>query len=81
MAQHKTKVTAAPTPQAIGDGASAAGMALVPSTDAVTNGEDEINRTRDYVAQYASRGGPLIDIWVQSTDPGHKANRVWIRRV
>lgn len=35
----------------IGDEAQAAGYALVPNTDIVKLGSQEINRTRDYVAQ------------------------------
>ena len=61
------------------DAAVAAGMEVVASTEAVMNGEDEVNLTRDYVAQYAKRTGPLIDIWVQATAPAHKAGRVWIK--
>jgi len=75
----KTRTTPTPTPQATGDEAVAAGMVTVPGTDPVTNGEDEINKTRDYIALYAKRTGPLIDIWVQPTAPAHKAGRVWIK--
>lgn len=67
------------TPRAIGDGAVAAGMTLVPATEGVTQGDDRINETRDYIALYAARSGPLIDIFVGATDPGHKVGRVWIR--
>jgi len=79
MAEKKTRVTPAPTPQAIGDDAINAGMAVVPSGDPVRNGEDEINLTRDYIAQRAKRTGPQIDIWVQPTAPAHAAGRVWIK--
>lgn len=78
MTPRRSKILA-PTPSAVGDGAVAAGMTLVPSTDSVIDGEDEINRTRDYIAAYAKRSGPLIDIWAQPTDPGHKPGRIWIR--
>lgn len=63
---------------ATGDDAVAAGMALVVGTSLANTLDTEDNLTRDYVAQYAKRTGPLIDIWVQSTAPAHKANRVWI---
>ncbi|HWO51563.1 MAG TPA: hypothetical protein VNN23_08200 [Ornithinibacter sp.] len=66
-------------PRAVGDGAVAAGMAVVAAGAAVTLGDDEINKTRDYIAQYAARSGPLIDLWVQPTEPPHKAGRVWIK--
>ena len=36
---------------AIGDEATAAGYSLVPNTDIVRNGPQEINRTRDYIAE------------------------------
>lgn len=36
---------------AIGDDATSAGFPLVPSLDIVKNGYQEINRTRDFVAQ------------------------------
>jgi len=62
-----------------GDNAAAAGMDIVPGTAQVRLGYDEINKTRDYVAAYATRTGPLIDIWVQATAPAHKAGRVWIK--
>jgi len=68
-----------PSPLAVGDAAVAAGMALVPGTDAVNRGDDEINQTRDYIANYAKRTGPLIDIWVGPTAPAHKAGRIWIK--
>lgn len=35
---------------AVGDLALAAGMAIVPDTDMVGDGYEEINRTRDYLA-------------------------------
>jgi len=54
-------------------------MAVVAAGAAVTLGDDEINKTRDYIAQYAARSGPLIDLWVQPTEPPHKAGRVWIK--
>lgn len=65
---------------AAGGDATAAGMTTVAPTDPVNMGYDEINKSRDYVAQYAKKNGPLIDIWVQSADPGHKAGRLWIKR-
>lgn len=36
---------------AVGDDAKAAGFALVTGSDIIRNGDDEINKTRDYVAQ------------------------------
>lgn len=36
---------------AVGDDATAAGLATVANTDLVKDGATEINRTRDYVAQ------------------------------
>lgn len=77
MARRKDAPT--PTPQAVGDDAVAAGMAIVPPNDPVTRGDDEINLTRDYIAQRAKRTGPGIDIWVQPTAPAHAAGRVWIK--
>lgn len=68
-----------PTPRAIGDDATAAGFPLVPSTGPVTGGDDEINLTRDLIAQQAKRTGPRIDIWVQATAPTHAVGRVWIK--
>lgn len=62
-----------------GDAAIAAGMVIVPGTAQVRLGYDEINKTRDYVATYAQRTGPLIDMWVQATAPAHKAGRIWIK--
>lgn len=62
-----------------GDAAAAAGMDIVPGTAPVRNGYDEINKSRDYVANYARRTGPLIDIWVQPTAPAHVAGRIWIK--
>ena len=62
-----------------GDTAAAAGMAVVPSTAQRSLGYDEINKSRDYVANYAKRTGPQIDIWVQAAAPTHKAGRVWIK--
>lgn len=62
-----------------GDNAAAAGMDIVPGTAQVRLGYDEINKSRDYVAAYASRSGPLIDIYVQSAAPAHKAGRIWIK--
>jgi len=61
-----------------GDAAAAAGMAVVSGTAQVKLGYDEINKSRDYIAQRASRAG--LDIYVQSADPGlpRKAGRVWI---
>jgi hypothetical protein len=66
-------------PRAVGDSAVAAGMALVASTALVSLGDDDENQTRDYIANYAKRTGPLIDIWVQASAPAHKAGRVWIK--
>lgn len=62
-----------------GDAAGNAGMDVVQATAPYGLGYDEINRTRDYVAEYATRTGPLIDVWVQSAAPAHKAGRVWIK--
>jgi hypothetical protein len=36
---------------AVGDEAQAQGYSIVPNTDIVKNGAQEINRTRDYVAE------------------------------
>lgn len=36
---------------AVGDDAAAAGYALVAGGDSFRDGDDEINRTRDYIAQ------------------------------
>src|SRR4051812_4864771 len=61
MATRRTKTTAEATvePRAVGDDAAAAGMALVASTAPVTGGDDEINLTRDYIAQrMASQAKP-----------------------
>jgi len=68
-----------PSPLAIGDAAVAAGMTLVASSEAVNLGEDRINETRDFVAIYATRTGPLIDLWVGPTAPAHKSGRIWIK--
>ncbi|WP_457100310.1 hypothetical protein [Microbacterium sp. P5_E9] len=76
--KRKTKIGETPTPFAIGDDAIAAGMPVVPSGDLVKNGEDEINRTRDFIAQRAKRTSPTIDIYVQTAAPAHAAGRVWI---
>jgi hypothetical protein len=43
-------------------------MSLVPSTQAVNQGEDRINETRDYIANYAKRTGTLIELWVLCSD-------------
>jgi hypothetical protein len=78
MAARSAK-TDAPAQRAIGDAATAAGMAVVAATAPVTGGDDEINKTRDYIAERAKRTGPDIDIWVQPTAPAHKAGRIWIK--
>lgn len=62
-----------------GGDASAAGMDIVPSTAKRSLGYDEINKSRDYIAQRAKRTGPDIDIYVQPTAPAHKVGRVWIK--
>jgi hypothetical protein len=36
---------------AVGDEAQAAGYSIVPDTDLVKDGAEEINRSRDYIAQ------------------------------
>jgi hypothetical protein len=54
-------------------------MALVAPGAAVSLGDDEINKTRDYIAQRAKRTGPQIDIYVQPTAPAHAAGRIWIK--
>ena len=64
---------------ATGDDALAAGMVLVQGTSLANTLDTEDNLTRDYVAQYAKRAGPLIDIWVQPAAPAHKVGRVWIK--
>lgn len=64
-----------------GDAAAAAGMDIVAGTDPRSLGYDEINLTRDYVANYAKRSAPAIDIFVGTTDPGHNPGRIWIRPV
>lgn len=67
---------------ATGDDAVAAGMALVVGTSMANTLDTEDNLTRDYVARYAARNRDnLIDIWVQSTAPAHKVNRVWIKKI
>lgn len=63
---------------ASGDDAAAAGMDKVAGGAPRRLGYDEINKTRDYIAQRAKRTGPDIDIYVQATDPGHRAGRVWV---
>lgn len=65
---------------AAGGDAIAAGMDTVAATDPVNMGYDEINKALDYIAQYAKRTGLLIDIWVQTAEPAHKAGRLWIKR-
>lgn len=62
-----------------GDAAIAAGMVTVASTAQVRLGYDEMNKTRDYVANYAKRAGPLIDIYVGPTAPAHAVGRIWIK--
>jgi hypothetical protein len=64
---------------AIGDAATAAGMDIVPPNALVKDGNVEITQSRDYIADYAKRTGPLIDIWVQPTAPAHAVGRVWIK--
>lgn len=54
-----------------GDAAAAAGMDVVSGTADRRNGYDEDNKTRDYIAQYASRAG--LDITVDSTAPSSPA--------
>lgn len=66
-------------PRAAGDDAAAAGMAIVAGNAPVRDGENEINLTRDYIAQRAKRTGPQIDIWVQPTAPAHAVGRIWIK--
>lgn len=67
---------------ATGDDAVAAGMALVVGTSMANTLDTEDNLTRDYIARYAKRNRDnLIDIWVQSTAPAHKTDRVWIHPV
>ena len=66
-----------PSQQAIGDGAAAAGMALVSGGAMANTLEDIENQTRDYIALYAKRTGALIDIWVQTAAPAHKVDRIW----
>ena len=74
-----SELEASVEPRAIGDDAAAAGMDLVPATAPVTGGDDEINKTRDYIAQRAKRTSPTIDIYVQATAPAHSPGRVWIK--
>ncbi len=63
-----------------GDAAAAAGMDIVAGTAPRRLGYDEINKSRDYIANRAKRNADnAIDIWVQSTAPAHKAGRVWIK--
>lgn len=62
-----------------GDEAASAGMDVVPATALVRDGYDEMNKTRDYVATYATREADGIDLWVQASAPAHKAGRVWIK--
>jgi hypothetical protein len=64
---------------ATGDAALAAGMVLVPGAGMARDLDLYDNQTRDYVAQYATRQGPLLDIWVQAAAPAHKAGRIWIK--
>jgi hypothetical protein len=64
-----------------GDNAAAAGMDVVPGTAKVRLGYDEINKSRDYVANYAKRTGPLIDMYVQASAPAHAAGRMWVHPV
>lgn len=52
---------------AIGDAADAAGMGLVPGTLPADQIDTEINRTRDYIAERASRAG--IRIFDTETEP------------
>lgn len=62
-----------------GSDATAAGMDTVASTDPLRMGYDEINLTRDYVAQFAARNRDnLLDIWVGTSAPAHKAGRMWV---
>ena len=75
----KTRITPTPTPSAVGDDAVAAGMAVVAGGAPVRDGENEINLTRDYIAQRAKRTSPTIDIYVQPTEPPHAVGRIWIK--
>jgi hypothetical protein len=79
MTERKRTPKAEVEPRAVGDDAVAAGMAKVAGGGAVRDGDDEINLTRDYIAQRAKRTGPQIDIWVQPTAPAHAVGRVWIK--
>jgi hypothetical protein len=61
-----------------GDAAAAAGMDVVPGTAKVRLGYDEINKTRDYVAQRANRS--YLGITVASTAPASPIlNHLWFK--
>lgn len=62
-----------------GDIAAGAGMPIVAATGKVRLGYDEINLSRDLIATYAARSGPLIDIHVGPSAPAHKSGRIWIK--
>lgn len=64
---------------AIGDDAAAAGLPVVPGTDPVREGAGQITISRDLLAQYAKRDGPLIDIHQQPTAPAHAPGRIWVK--
>lgn len=64
---------------ATGDAAVAAGMTLVNGGSLASDLDKFDNETRDYIATYATRSGPLIDVHVSATAPAHKTGRVWIK--
>lgn len=65
---------------ATGDDAAAAGMDIVPGSTMANTIDTEITKSRDYIAQKATRNRDnQIDIWVGPTAPGHKAGRIWIK--
>jgi hypothetical protein len=64
---------------AAGGDATAAGMTTVAATDQLKMGYDEINKSRDYIAQFAARNRDnLLDLWTGTSSPAHKAGRIWI---